>query len=71
MVPLELSLIPSAHSGQAGELFGSYNDSSATAADCCAQCKRLSFVTPQMPTPCVNYTFNDTSKRCVVSDSYL
>ena len=48
---------------KAAELFGSYNDSAATAADCCAQCKKYSFQTPQSP-GCMNYTFNDTAKRC-------
>ena len=49
---------------RAGELFGSYNDTAATPDDCCAQCKKFSFITPQMPTPCANYSFNATSKRC-------
>eukprot|EP01051_Picozoa_sp_SAG22_P007610 SAG22_NODE_541_length_9297_cov_9.387149_8_plen_156_part_00 len=49
---------------KAAPLFGSYNDTKATADDCCAQCKKYSFVTPQMATPCVNYTFNATDGKC-------
>jgi hypothetical protein len=47
-------------------LFGSSNFTATTAAQCCLQCRKFSFTTPQTPQPCVNYTFNSTSMFCAL-----